>query len=159
MPGARTWGSVLQVAWVGAKGLSNMLVFFNVKKDRQRKSQLAITYLTSVLHDDRVLRDSEVVWNNLMLNIRWGGSEVAEADMAFGEGSLDFQVWVRTWVRAGGLWALQSGLAACSLNGGFVSSLPPNVLASWLVCIHAWVKACSVSEPRVLSSSGVGAVS
>lgn len=78
-----------------------MLVFFNVKKDGQRKSQVVITYLTSLLHDDTVLRDSEVVWNNLMLNIRWGGSEVAEADMAFGEVWTSRYEYVREWEQVG----------------------------------------------------------
>lgn len=34
---------------------------------------------------DRILRDLEVVWNNVKLNIRRGGSEVAGVDMAFGD--------------------------------------------------------------------------
>lgn len=56
-------------------------------------------------------------------------------------------------------WALSTLGRAGSLNGGFISSVPPNVLAPWLVCIHAWGKTCSVAGLRVFCRSGVGVVS
>lgn len=54
-----------------------------------------ITYLISLLYGVRVLRDLEIMRNNLILSNRWGGSEGAETDTAFQE------VWASRYEFAG----------------------------------------------------------